>query len=250
QRFTVQAKFDAYLDIKGVQRVSVASDYSVTIDGVSTGGNANLLLQPAQRETPSGSTTGVSIEYTGHTDGETHFTHFTTPDPAATATVTTGTNPTNIVSTYDLRAFNTATGLRTLPGVVAGGNISVASALPNAAAPQLINVLGNVLITGYVDILTNGMITINEHTGNLRVGSISSTANDVLLYASATIVDELNDAAADVSGRNITLVGGSGLVLNGTITNPLPSDIDAPVGGIGTSTNFLEINVDVLNGVT
>ena len=47
---------------------------------------------------------------------------------------------------------------------------------------------------GHVDVLTNGNITLNEHTGDLQVGRIKSTANDVLLYAPGRIVDYLDDS--------------------------------------------------------
>ncbi len=105
--------------------------------------------------------------------------------------------------------------------------------------------------TGYVDVLTNGWITLNEASGDLRVGRIRSTADDVLLYAPGRMVDALsgltgdtNSVVADVSGRNITMVAGTGLVLDGTIDDPLFVGEDITRGGIGETNAFLEIDVD------
>ena len=75
-----------------------------------------------------------------------------------------------------------------------------------------------------------------EYTDDLQVGRIISTQSNVFLSAPKAIVDQLNDSGpgveADVTGVNITMTAGTGLVS----------------GGIGTQANFLEINVDVLNG--
>src|SRR5678815_5516653 len=72
----------------------------------------------------------------------------------------------------------------------------------------------------HIDILTNGNITINEITDDLRVGDITSTSHDVLLYAPLAIVDALDDPnGTDVSGKNITLVAGTSLPLNGSTSN-------------------------------
>ena len=82
---------------------------------------------------------------------------------------------------------------------------------------------------------TNGFITVTERSGDLRAGDITSTASDVTLTSPARILDaERGDGLlgsdptpTDVTGVNITLTAGTGLV----------------TGGIGLPSNFLEINV-------
>ena len=152
--------------------------------------------------------------------------------------------------------------------MIAGGNIIIRAA-DYDPDDTIINVLAitEIVGTGYaagatdqhhIDVLTNGWIALTEYTDDLRVGEIRSTANDVLLYAPARTIDALNDAGttvtADVTGVNITMSAGAGFVnpdpenVAGEVADPTILDEDQPLGGIGTPDNFLEINVDVLNG--
>jgi hypothetical protein len=74
-----------------------------------------------------------------------------------------------------------------------------------------------------------------------------STANDVTLNSPARIIDALNDGIgyeADVTGVNITMTAGD----SGITGNPAFDQSNPKQGGIGTSDNFLEINVDELYG--
>ena len=63
------------------------------------------------------------------------------------------------------------------------------------------------------------------------------------------------DVEADVAGRNITMAAGVGLFnpnhaqVAAQVLNPTLLDINSPLGGIGLPTDFLEINVDIRNGV-
>ena len=96
-----------------------------------------------------------------------------------------------------------------MPGITAGGDISVTAADLKPTDP-IINVFGITELSGSGDInvLTNGFITLMEETGDLRAGAITSTANDVTLYSPARIIDGLNDPAGadtNVTGVNITL---------------------------------------------
>ncbi len=83
---------------------------------------------------------------------------------------------------------------------------------------------------------TNGFVTVTERSGDLRAGAITSTASDVTLTSPERILDaERGDGLlgsdptpTDVTGVNITLTAGTGLI----------------TGGIGTPGNFLEINAD------
>jgi len=274
QRFTVISPEDIWLDVKGRLRdpgVVPASDYRIIIDAVDAGDDIDILLQASVNETGgAGNSAGILVKWPGSApaDGQTYV-NFFKPD-AGTAPRDLGvfgTSPgTPIESTFDVRAVD-ANGLRTLPGAVSDNNIIIKAA-HFAPTDTLIHIFGitEILGTGFaegpadqhhIEILTNGDITINEITDDLRIQSIVSTANDVLLYAPLRIVDALDDAAGggvdpsgrvgtDVAGENITLCAGTGLVLNGTIANPLCSDVNRLVGGIGRSGNFLETNVDIL----
>ncbi len=88
-----------------------------------------------------------------------------------------------------------------------------------------------------------------ERLGDFRVDDISSSASDVTIWANQRIVDAESDpqttpdpispftpstptAGTDVRGVNITMFAG----------------LAGSVGGIGTATNYLEIDVDVLDG--
>ncbi|HEX5858517.1 MAG TPA: hypothetical protein VFY91_10470, partial [Microbacterium sp.] len=84
---------------------------------------------------------------------------------------------------------------------------------------------------GEISLHTNGWIIDLETIGDLRVGTITSTADDVWLETAqdtASILDEgtIDDGTARVSGRNIILL--AGLVSGG-------------IGGTGDTPDFLEI---------
>jgi hypothetical protein len=275
QRFTVIAKGVvangegyAYLDIKGRLR-SAALPYSVIIDAVSTDADTNFLLRGSVQETTvtisisgtaAGFAAGILVKYDAHPSGKIFYTAFdsegVTHGPPLDLGMFAG-SPVHIDSTYDIRAFDSA-GVKNRPGITSKRNIIIAAAEPFAASPKLIHIFGITEIVGtgfvegpsdvhHIDILTNGNITINEITDDLRVGDITSTSHDVLLYAPLAIVDALDDPnGTDVSGENITLVAGTGLQLNGTISNPMPLDVDRAYGNIGRPGNFLEINVDII----
>ena len=81
---------------------------------------------------------------------------------------------------------------------------------------------------------TNGEIIADELTGDMLVGHIHSTENNVTLNSGARILDADSATTVDVSGENITLNSG---VVTGETPNP-------SIGGIGQLDDFLEINVD------
>jgi hypothetical protein len=246
------------------------TDYSVIIDAVTTAGNADIKLWGSVTETSVTGTTypngipghagGVFVEHDG--GGEEHFTYFRPPppeapapglDPGMFADITTATH---INSTYDLREFDTAGNLWR-PGITAGRNIILSAAESTAVDPKIVNIYGITEIVGggsaasgdqhHINVLTNGYITLREKTDDLRVGSITSTGSptgsephsgDVTLFSPAAIIDAQNDAAADVTGRNITMTAG-----DSQITGKAMMDKSGR-GGIGTPGNFLEINED------
>jgi hypothetical protein len=85
---------------------------------------------------------------------------------------------------------------------------------------------------------TNGDITATELIGDMLVGHIHSTAGDVTLISGRRILDADGLPTIDVTGVNITMTAGA-------VTPDTPNPT---LGGIGTPTDFLEINVDRNNG--
>jgi hypothetical protein len=207
---------------------------------------------------------GNPVDYADRlTDFLRHF-RFFTPDAGAKLDLhpgvfaNEGANAAHIDSTYDIRAF-TQTGQLHRPGIISQRNIVVKAAEPNAASPKIINIYGITEIIGggpaastdqnHIEILTNGLITLREKTDDMRVQSITSTRDDVILFSPAAIIDALNDGlggaasgdlpafGTDVTGNDITMTAG-----NSQITGPDLAENKSGRGGIGTPGNFLEIN--------
>jgi len=98
---------------------------------------------------------------------------------------------------------------------------------------------------------TNGYIQADELHGNMLVGHIHSTENDVTLNSGSRILDADSATTVDVSAMNITLNSGvvtgadadaDGLTPGGLV---IPTGVSNPTaGGIGQFSDFLEINVD------
>ena len=132
----------------------------------------------------------------------------------------------------------------------AGANGPLGDVTVNAFDPSpgatVINIIGYVDIhkDGDIDSHTNGFIIYTEkprpggpNRGDLRVGEIQSTNNDVTLYAPGAVLDADNDSAADVIARNITITAGNNMHGDG------PTGISGH-GGVGVPANFLEVQVD------
>ena len=117
---------------------------------------------------------------------------------------------TPIPVTYNFRSLDSQEN-RTLPGLVAGGNIFVNAANPNTTiADQIVHVIGITELqgTGYIDTVTSGNITLNEVAGfgPMRIGTVSSTVGDVQL----TVPDTANpgDDLLILPGGQISAPGG------------------------------------------
>ena len=190
--FRAVAGADVNLDVKGRERDSSVVDVTVIVDDVHAGGDANILMQPTVRETDVLSTSGgVRVKWPVVPAGELDY-NFFTPDFGSPPLLDAGiaaTGATPGASTYDFRALDSA-GNRTEPGVTAGGNITITAAQPNPGDPR-INVLAitDILALGHVDILTNGWIKETEKHGDLRVGLIQSTDDDVTLWSPRRLIE-------------------------------------------------------------
>ena len=142
-----------------------------------------------------------------------------------------GGNGTEIAAIYNF-VFPQALGTA---GLIATGtgNIIVNTANSDPSATP-VNVTGITEIagSGHIDVLTNGFIVLTEEAGDLRVGTIESTADDVTLTAPAGLYDVAgsDDGIAKVIGVNITLT----------------ADTAGGGAGIGTPSNLLE--TDLLDG--
>jgi hypothetical protein len=108
---------------------------------------------------------------------------------------------------------------------------------------------------------TNGFIQAQELLGDMLVGHIHSTDNDVTLWSGAQILDANGTASVDVTGVNITMYSGvaTGAYSDNDVLDLLlgqhdgetagglliPNGTQNPsAGGIGRYDDFLEINVD------
>ena len=130
--------------------------------------------------------------------------------------------------------------------------------------------------SGDIHMHTNGFITVTEKAragtpsssqtnfGDLRVGQIVSTNDDVTLYSPGAILDADEDVAetasdaiktigtadvsgGDVVGRNITMSAGDTLTTGAPIP-PLESGAISGHGGVGVPANFLELVVNADGG--
>ncbi|MBI3917574.1 MAG: hypothetical protein HY322_11275 [Betaproteobacteria bacterium] len=277
ETFTVDAGDDIFLDVKALLRQDIVVGYVVNVDRIAAGDDIDVLLRPSVVQMGEGQSGGVRVKYTNNQNQVFH-TFFDTPLGQLPVGVSRGvyaTGTTEIDSTYDFRGINPANGVRQLAGLISGldtitGDIKVVAA-ESDPSDTTINVLGITEVTqtgeaageGHITVLTNGYIALTEKTGDMRVESIKSTNSDVLLYSPRMIIDALNDSgttavpvvAADVSGVNITMVAGTGLVnpnhadVASQVANPT-RNISSPLrGGIGTPTNFLEIDVDIVGNL-
>ena len=240
--FTAIAGTDVYLDVKGRFRDPAVTTYTVIVDNVRAGRDADILMQPSVRETTVSSFSGgVLVKWPVVFDGLLHY-NFFTPDDCVTRPCPppldagiAGGGAVEVPSTYDFRALD-AFGARTNAGVIAGRNILIYAAQPSPSATT-INVIAITdaldVTPGYEDIVTNGSIDETEKNGDLRVGRIDSSNDDTTIHSPRRILDFFADFEADVVGNNITMTAGNNGLgsLEGT-------------GGIGHPGNFLEINVD------
>jgi len=93
--------------------------------------------------------------------------------------------------------------------------------------------------TPQIFLTTNGSILAKEIVGDMLVGHINSTGDDVELRSGAMILDADSLTTVDVSGVNIRMATGVNAVPGLPGPTPTPT-----TGGIGLATDYLEINVD------
>ncbi|MEA3503245.1 MAG: hypothetical protein U9R47_10750, partial [Actinomycetota bacterium] len=109
---------------------------------------------------------------------------------------------------------------------------------------------------GSVILLTNGFINVEERIGNFLVDAIWSSESDVTMWALGSILDEEDDAQTkpDPYGSITPASPDTSLGFDGTDVRGVNITMWAGLpgggirGGIGTAGNYLEIDVDVLDG--
>ncbi|MGD9713188.1 MAG: beta strand repeat-containing protein, partial [Thermomicrobiales bacterium] len=250
---------DINLDLKARLRSETAvTEFTATIDSLTAGGTINLLLQDSVQETGAGDSSGIRVTTLSENDfpitktpgvKDKNYTNYFRDDKSGTTKFNIGAFGGNNISPkdslYDFRNLD-GSGNRTVAGLIAGntnGNIIIKDV--QGAADDTINGmaglneptidvvgLSNLLGTGHIDVNVDGMVTLAETTGDLRVGLIRSRGDDVTLTSlDGSIVDAptgaidgapTGDSTPDVVGINLTLL--------------------APMGGIGSTSNFLEID--------
>ncbi len=245
---------DIFTDIKGRLRDPAAAGrpHVFTIELLQSGtdgqGYTDSLLQAAVAELAAGNAGGVLV--TANTGGRGPYTArpfylLFDGDPAGTAAGAAldvgyfGGSPSDIDATYHLEYPLAGGGISA--GLIAEGigDITLLHT-PASATSARVNILGltEIIGTGHIDVDTNGFVTLTEQSDDLRAGRIASSLDDVTLTAPGSIVDAptgadlaatTGDAAPDVIGVDITLTAGT-------------ADSTA---GIGSNTNFLEIDSSV-----
>ncbi len=192
------------------------------------------------------------------------------PDPGgATPYICTSDSPTCVADAFVLIAYASNASLIdadytfTIPGtangtgLIAGNDIDIHHDSPATnvtfTAYQVVDgtftfesrSYGSSNNSGRTDLYTNGFIVDTEVSGNLRVGKIQSTGDDVTLNSPAGVIDAEADAGVlgtdptptDVIARNITINAGDNGI--GGVSGR---------GGVGTPNDFLEIQVNADGG--
>ena len=200
-KVTAIAGVNVFFDLQGILRDPDIINFIVNVDSITAGRNIDVLLQGSLEEThvnPLG--LGISIYAAAPritpvppvNPIDALFANFFHPD--TNNGVVNGLDPgvfadpnqaVPIFSTYNFRSLDPEQN-RSLPGLIAGGNISVTAANPATTIPdQIIHVIGitELLGTGYINTVTSGNITLTEMTGfgPMRIGTIVSTVGDVQL---------------------------------------------------------------------
>ena len=152
--------------------------------------------QAAQETKVSGTFGGVLVTVPPNGKSGTFFQNFSgtyfnpDADPGLPLDVGVFADPnqaTPIPGIFDFRGLDPQQN-RTVPGLVAGGNIIVKAANPATNDPtKLIDVIGITDLQGasptHLDAVTSGNITLTEAAGPLRVGTVFATMGDIKLTA-------------------------------------------------------------------
>jgi hypothetical protein len=267
EQFFAQAGGDINLSLTGVLRDPAAStkNFTVHLDQIEAGGNANVQLQSCLVETQvSGTLEGVKVSVPFSIlpppGSGTFFTQFlntlqSEADPQTPLDAGVfGSSPSTIAGTYDFRLRDSSFTPTADPGLSAGNTITVTAAKSQPLDP-IVNVIANTQFTllgqRQLDVLTNGSITL-QTTGNLPDGSITSTGGEVTLSSPQANIDAIAPNPgfnANVPAMNITLTAGN-IAINtgfGDDTVNVESSLTAVTINLGTGTDVVNIAPDGQN---
>ena len=223
-------------DLAGILRDPDITNFIVNADSITAGQNIDILLQDGEQESHvAGNAGGINVAVRRVQDSRNPFFNFYQPDMGSPNGLDLGvfadlTQNTPIAVTYNFRSLDSQQN-RTLPGLVAGGNIFVNAANPATTVPnQIIHVIGitELLGTGFIDAITSGNITLTEYTGfgPMRIGTVASTVGDVQLTVPDTSIP--GDDLLIMPNGQITAPGG---ILSPSYSAPQVAATVNPTGG-------------------
>jgi hypothetical protein len=221
ESLTANAGTDIFIDLTGI---SLGGNTTVNVPSLTAGNDVNVTMQPFLNATANSGNQGLGldVQHNGTSQGifQSHF----QPDVV--------TNPTIDCGPFD---FSTTAAAGTFDfGIITAGNDIDLNANNNGGPAVNVNANTNLTGMGNIDIFTSeGNIDVTETTGDMRLGLIQTDNGDVnVTSTNGSIVDALNDAAADVVGNNVTLSAPNGSI--GADGNPIEVDSMTLVGtGMG-----------------
>ena len=272
---TADALVDVVLDVTSNRHADATrastTPFVITFGPVNAGRNIDLYIGDSLDKTGLGGPNGVHVHRASEgsvTDfGQNPWHRFFRPDCAQPGM---GTVPCPF---YELATFATGSAAVTGHYLFAAtatdfgdpepGDRPTGAAYLTASHDILVRHLGTGVITytamvntdsdanldGQLVLLTNGFVNAEEVAGDLRVGDVTSSGSDVTLWSPARILDAEDDAvaSADPIAALSTLTPTTGTDVRG-VNITMYAGLGGTQGGIGTPTNWLEIDVDVLNG--
>jgi len=244
-KLTAVSERDIWLDLTGRLRQTGVANFTINIDKIDAGRDATVYLHQGRADlTEDAASYSIQVHQGFPSLGNGFTTLYNVidhwrPGPAGPSYEfplgVFGIDNAPVISTFDFSLIQAGRNFGTNPD---DGDINIFADTDGA----LIHVAGNSNIVGSgqgnIDVTTNGNVVLEETEGDMRIGRVESTQRDVTLTsANASIIDAPDndpvlgdDVAADVIGRNITLVA-----LSGGIGEPCLAGANPPV-------DFLDID--------
>lgn len=210
---TTTAQGDVWLDVKGINRDTPSANYVFDV-GTITGKNTNVYMEPGIQQTTLGNGFTAQIDNFETQPGTHTYRNFHFRDEQAgnlnLPLGIFGTGNSAVQSTYKFDLVKAQ-----------GGNINLST--PSAGATVNFGAYTDVVGNGVVNAQGNGSISAIETVGDLQIGTIFTPFNVVGVSSMyGNIVDQENDAKADIIATSIVLVANNGSI--GTLANPIEID--------------------------
>ncbi len=209
----------------------------INVGSIVAGNNVNIRLRATQDAVGTQNLPGINFVVNGGAP-VTYHNQYTADsaaeqfDPGAI-----GGGPNATTSTYNFALIDAGSS-------VANGSIDVFNADDSPGSTH-VNVIGLVQVhqLGNVNGDINGFFTLNEQSGDMRVGVIKSTDDDVTLNAPGSIFDAPVGSANPPAPGADEVSGDTGS--NSTDVTGVSINLTANNGSIGQDGNFLEIRSSV-----